>query len=291
MARKLSGEALVANARSLLNSLEGFIDARREEEIRERLPLLRRQANMKNPPRQMAADAISLSLLKKIIRRANEVKLTQKEKQALDIFIIAFATVSRVGEIVALNVENVAQDGSALSLRPKTGAKTWLRLTKRVTNGEGVDAADRLARWREEAAKQGRTGIFANKQGVYPTTATITRRLKKVSSKVGIRTRVTAHSARKGAAVEAVLAGVPLPVIQALGGWKDLNTLQAYIGESVRRSTPLLEILGRGGRARTKEGITKRRAKEIRKRRRKVKEGEIIRAKRSRKEEIARYKE
>lgn len=259
----------MTNTRSLLNSLEGYIDTKREEEIREQLPLLRKQANMRNPPRQMAADAISLSLLKKIIRRGNEVKLTQKEKQALDIFIIAFATVSRVGEIVALNVENVAEDGSALSLRPKTGAKTWLRLTKRVTNREEVDAADRLARWREEAAKQGKTGIFTNRQGVYPTTATITRRLKKVTEKVGVKTRVTAHSARKGAAVEAVLAGVPMPVIQALGGWKDLNTLQAYIGESVRRSTPLLEILGIRRKTRMKEGTTKRRTKETRKRQRK----------------------
>ena len=65
--------------------------------------------------------------------------------------------------------------------------------------------------------------------------------------------RLTAHTARKGAAVEALMRGVPLPVIQALGGWKDLNTLQAYIGEAVRRTTSLIDILGTAGRRRQKE--------------------------------------
>lgn len=250
VAGKSSGEALVTNTRSLLSLLKGFVSPKREAEIREQLPILRKRANMRNPPRQRAAEAISLAALRKLVERAKEAKLTAKERQALDIFVIAFATVSRVGEVAAIEVENVARDGSALSLRPKTGARTWLRLTKRVTNAAGLDAADRLARRREEARREGREGVFTSKRGKVPTTATITRRLKQVTKKVGINARVTAHSARK----EALLKGVPVPVIQALGGWKDLNTLQAYIGEAIRRNAPLMDILeGRKGRRR-KEG-------------------------------------
>ena len=227
MARKSSGEALATNTRSLLSSLKGFVSPRREAEIREQLPILRKRANMRNPPRQRAAEAISLALLRRLLRRAKGAKLTPKERLALDIFVVAFATVSRVGEVAAIEVENVAQDGSALSLRPKTGARTWLRLTKRVTNAAGLDAADRLARRREEARREGREGVFTNKRGKVPTTTMITRMLRQITKKVGIEARVTAHSARKGAAVEALLRGVPVPVIQALGGWRDPNTLQA----------------------------------------------------------------
>lgn len=253
MAGKLSGEALATNTKSLLGSLKGFLRPSREAQVRSELPILRRRANMENPPKQRAAEATRLHLLKEMIRRARRAKLEPMERQALDIFIVAFATVSRVGEIAALGVENVARDGSALALRPKTGARTWVRLTKRVTNAGGLEAADRLRMQREAAAKQGRTGVFADMKGRIPTTATITRRLKEVARKVGIEARITAHSARKGAAVEALLAGVPLPVIQALGGWRSLDTLQAYVGEALRRTTPLMDILeGKGEGGRTK---------------------------------------
>lgn len=262
MAGKLSGEALVSNAKSLLNYLKGFLKPNREAQIRNELPVLRKLANMRNPPKQRAAEATRLHLLRKIIRRAERTKLEPKERQALDIFIVAFATVSRVGEIAALEIENVARDGSTLALRPKTGAKTWVRLTKRVTNAGGLAAADRLRHRREVATKQGQTCVFADRRGRIPPTATITRRLKEVARKVGIDARITAHSARKGAAVEALLAGVPLPVIQALGGWKSLDTLQAYVGEAVRRTTPLMDILeckGEGTRTKVSAATYKRR--------------------------------
>ena len=87
-----------------------------------------------------------------------------------------------------------------------------------------------------------------------PTTAQVTTRLKRLSARLGFGMRISAHSARKGAAVEAVLAGVPLPVVQALGGWKDINTLQAYVGEALRRTVPWLEIL----KARTNKGEGRR---------------------------------
>lgn len=218
-----------------------------EEAIRAELPVLRRDANKALPPRQQASQAVSLEIVRLLVARAKAERLTRGEQQALDIFVLAFSTVSRVGEIAALGVEDVAPDGSSLALRPKTQARTWQRLCKRVTNAPGLRAADILLGYREAARRKRRGNLFAGAGGGPPTTSAITGHLRKLGKRLGIPARITSHSARKGAAVTAVLAGVPLPIVQALGGWRDINSLQAYIGEAVRRSTSLMQCLEGGG--------------------------------------------
>lgn len=215
----------------------------KEARIREALPMLRKEANRRNPPNQRAAEAVSLKMVNQLVKDARREKLSRGERRVLDIFTIAFVTMSRVGEISTLRVEDVAPNGDTILIRPKTGARTWLKLTKRVSNVGGLRAAERLEEYRKRAIQEGRELLFTGKKGKQLTTASITARLKQVGRKLRVYSRITAHSARKGAAVEALLAGVPLPVIQALGGWRDINTLQAYIGEAVRRAVPLMEIL------------------------------------------------
>ena len=243
LAERLSGEALATNAKGLLVQLKDFISRKKEEKIKIELPILRKRANMKNPPQTRAAEAISWENMKELLERAKEANLSKMERQALDIFLIAFMTVSRVGEVAALEVENTAQDGTMIEVRPKTSAKTWLRLRKKVPDTAGFKAANKVREYRRRAIKQGRRTLFRGRGRKPPTTSSITSLLKRITTKVGIRARITAHSARKGAAVEALLAGVPLPVIQALGGWSDVNTLQAYIAEAIRRSTSLVGVL------------------------------------------------
>ena len=243
LASQVSGEALLSNARSLLRTLEGRIGAKRKKRILEALPTMRREANRKHPPVQKAAEAIRLSTLQTLLKRAKMQKLLRGEGQALDIFVLAFATMSRVGEVAALETSNVSSDGSTILIRPKTGARTWQRMAKRVSSLHGLRARERLRKRREEADRKGRKSLFPGKGGHPVATSTITARIKRLAKRFGIKGRISSHSARKGAAVEAVLAGVPLPVVQALGGWRDLNTLQAYIGEGLRRNVPLLDIL------------------------------------------------
>lgn len=244
---RVSGEALLSNARSLLRTLEGWVDPATEEAIRAELPILRRDANKALPPRQQASQPVSLGMVRDLVERAKTERLTRREQQALDIFVLAFSTVSRVGEIAVLGVEDVAPDGSSLTLRPKTQARTWQRLCKRVTNAPGLRATDILLRYREAARKKRRGNLFVGAGGSPPTTSAITGHLRKLGKRLSIPARITSHSARKGAAVTAVLAGVPLPIVQALGGWRDINSLQAYIGEAVRRSTSLMQLLEGGG--------------------------------------------
>lgn len=128
LAHVVSGEALHANARSLLRTLGPHISPKQEARIEAELLVLRRDANKRHPPRQQAADPISVEALRELWARAGKSRLSQKERQALDIFLVAFATVSRVGEVAALGVEHVAPEGTWVALRPKTGARTWERL-------------------------------------------------------------------------------------------------------------------------------------------------------------------
>ena len=255
MARRLSGEAVVFNARSLLTSLRGVVSKEREAVIRAELPILRKKANKLHPPRTRAADPIRLRSLRKLMKRAKQEELTEGERQALDMFLVAFVTMSRVEEIRNLKVSHVSPKGDAISIRPKMNAGTEVRITKHVSNTPGLKAANMLRKYKEAAIKQGKTYLFEGNKGKPPETPEITRLLKRITKKLSINERITSHSARKGAAVEAVLAGVPLPVVQALGDWKDINSLQAYIGDSIRRSTALLGILReKDAKGKRKEG-------------------------------------
>eukprot|EP00766_Chilomastix_caulleryi_P001754 gnl/Chilomastix_caulleri/2726.p1 GENE.gnl/Chilomastix_caulleri/2726~~gnl/Chilomastix_caulleri/2726.p1 ORF type:complete len:75 (-),score=2.63 gnl/Chilomastix_caulleri/2726:99-323(-) len=44
--------------------------------------------------------------------------------------------------------------------------------------------------------------------------------------------RISGHSARKGAALEACVAGVPEAFIQAEGGWRDPAVCRQYMGRA-----------------------------------------------------------
>ena len=48
---------------------------------------------------------------------------------------------------------------------------------------------------------------------------------------------------QKRAATEVVLAGIPLVVIEAMGYRAQLDTLEIYIGETIRQQVVLLPIL------------------------------------------------
>ena len=198
--------------------------------------------------------------LRELLRRAQGARLSRSERQALDIFVVAFVTMSRVGEVAALQADEVAKDGGTITLRPKTKARTWERFTKKVSSTKDLRATEILRQYRERARTRGKTCLFRGKSGKPPETATITRHLKSVTRKLGVDIRVTSHGARKGAAVEAVLAGIPLPVVQAIGGWSDINTMQAYIGEALRRAVPWLEA-ARKVKGEGKRGMSSRQGK------------------------------
>ena len=118
-----------------------------------------------------------------------------------------------------------------------------------------MNATGRMVHYRENAKKQGKAHLFVETKGKPPETSVITSHLRRLTKRLGIRERITSHSARKGVAVEALKAGVPLSIIQALDAWKDPNSMQAYIWEAVRRSVSLIELLeeAQGGREKARQ--------------------------------------
>ena len=99
-----------------------------------------------------------------------------------------------------------------------------------------------LLRRKKEAEKEGRKVVFTLDKSVLPT-ATISNALMKVAGRTQLNRHVTSHSARKGAATEAVLAGVPLTVVKSMGHWMQIDTLEKYIGDTIRRQVALLPFI------------------------------------------------
>ena len=241
-----SGEHLFKIWKTLKQLLIDQIADERVNNLESVANILRRDANIKRPVKQQAADAISLADLEKILERARHAKISLKERIALDVLTIVFSTMSRVAEIAALEVRDVKEDGPAISIRPKTFAGTWRRLVKRVVDVGGLRPSTMLRKWRNVAVRAQRTRLFPARGGAveHISSATITTNLRSVIKKLGLGIRVTSHSGRKGAALESLLAGVPLVAIQAFGGWRDIASMERYVGDAIRKNIAVGELLG-----------------------------------------------
>ena len=165
------------------------------------------------------------------------IHMDQKDLQAVEILTVAFATTSRVAEIVALSVNDVSDDGTCIAVRTKTFAHTWQKHVKRVSNGCGLAPVEILKKRRERALLLSRHLLFSKQESKDSPliAADVTAALKRVARKVRMNCNITSHSGRKGAAVAALVAGVPIVVIQSLGLWKCLDSLQAYLGRAVEK--------------------------------------------------------
>lgn len=216
---------------------------RSELKVHTKIP--RQRANKLHAPVLKAASALRLRDLLLIIRRAQTCKLTRNERQAIDVMIVAFCTLSRAFEVAVLTVDHVAENGSYVVVRPKTAAQQREQYKKCVLDMGGVRPASILTGRREEAIIRGRKHLLSwTKDGDSPPeTHQITSALKTALRKLGIRKRITAHSARKGAAVELLLNGAPIAVIRAWGIWAQLESLEAYLGRTIREEVSVLRFM------------------------------------------------
>ena len=76
----------------------------------------------------------------------------------------AFESMSKVAEIADLHTNEVMRDGRAITIRPKTGASTWLKLTKRLTTCKVLNVAGRMAHYREKAKRQENVHFFMGRK-------------------------------------------------------------------------------------------------------------------------------
>ena len=264
IAENMSGEALWKRGKTLLRIFNSRLTEQQYQEVWTLLRILRREANKLHPPKTGGATPIALLDLAALWGKAQRTSLPLSQREAIDLLTVAFATVSRGGEIAALEPLDVSPDGSWIRIRPKTFAGTWKRLIKRVDDAPGLPVRAILMAYRQRAMKRGLSllwGLGDGASGVWRTEA-ISKALAAAASSLGFKLRVSAHSGRKGAALEALFAGAPMPVIQAFGGWKRLDTLQAYLAEGVRRSSSVFQVVlgdrGRKEERRKQEGNKKK---------------------------------
>ena len=244
-----SGENIFVIGKTLLRILGNYMVEDRMKELRLKLRITRQKANNINPPLLQPADAVDVNELRILVRRSERVGLTHIERQAVEILVVAFAATSRVAEICALKVGDVGAGGSEIVVRTKTFASSGKRHIKKVSNGCGLYPTEILAKRRKEAVLGGRRLLFsASKiEDEQLSSSSITSALKRACKRTGIDHRITAHSGRKGAAVCALFAGIPLVVIQSLGLWANIDSLQAYLGKAVREKYGVLGLLESAG--------------------------------------------
>ena len=74
------------------------------------------------------------------MREAPHAGLSGGEKQALDMFCAAFATMSRIPEIAGLRAVGVDGRRGLTRIRPKATARAWRFVKKKVSNMAGLEA-------------------------------------------------------------------------------------------------------------------------------------------------------
>lgn len=245
IATSISGENLNMTGKILMKLFGAHLTDIDKKTLETLLKRLRRLANQRNPPANRAADALRLEDLHNILESPKYPRLSRYEKEAVDILVVAFATLSRVAEITSLTIRDVSEDGHHISVRTKTQAATCIRHVKYVSDALGLYPTRVLRSQRTDAILHGRTLLYSARAGedVPIGSSEVTRALKQVTETMGMSCRITAHSGRKGAAVAALLAGAPIVMIQSLGLWRCIDSMQAYLGEALRQGFCVLDLL------------------------------------------------
>ena len=250
LAEQKSGENVVAIGSIIVRILKEKLSLEEREGIMKHLRYLRRQGNMNNPPLMKAADAVGWRSMLYMIQCSRRQRMSWLEELALEIFIVSFSTISRCSEVEKLRIEDVTPDGALIRVRPKTHSKDWKYFYKCVKDVESVRPTH-ILKWRRECAiREHKKYLFTMKEnGDSPvTTQQVTSALKGLTRKFGMKERITAHSARKGAAVEVLFAGAPLVAIKAWGVWSQLDSLEAYLGKTIRQQVPVLQFIAAAAR-------------------------------------------
>ena len=105
-----------------------------------------RDANERNPTKRHPAEAVSILELRTLVTRATKLKLFRKEELSLEVFIITFCTMSRVGEIARIRVDDIIDQGEAIRIRPKTEGATGKGIIKCVKGDGNLDPVEILKR-------------------------------------------------------------------------------------------------------------------------------------------------
>ena len=228
-----SGERLVACCNQVMGALS-LVGIKFEDDVQGWIREIMRYANLLCPPETIAANPVSLKTIFNLMDLVEQRGATNIQAKALDVLLFAYAAMSRLGEVAALRVGDVIipksdEERLFIHIHTKTTREKGLQINKLVLTVKGERSwCPRLIllAYVTEAQQDHRSFVFPNSDDVAPSVSSLDKALQGLTRKLlpNYKLRISGHSAQKGAALGACIAGVPEALIQAQGGWKDPAT-------------------------------------------------------------------
>ncbi len=136
----------------------------------------------------------------------------------------------RIGELVALNIEDLDEFSEALRIRGKGKKERLVPL-----GSKALQAIAHYLHLRDGATRPRRGALFTNKSGRRLSDRSIRRKLVRYLQIAGINARVSPHTLRHSFATHMLNAGADLRSVQEILGHESLSTTQIYTHLTTRR--------------------------------------------------------
>lgn len=186
-----------------------------------------RMARRKQLPRSLSRTETS-TLLSTSMAAARQ---TNRPNQAIDIAIrLMVSTGLRVGELCALQKEDVLSQGTALRVRGK-GARDRIAY---VSDANLATILSTLA-----CSQSSNSALFLNRAGRALRPQSIRSRLSALAQQAGFRRKLTPHMLRHTAATLLIETGVDIRFVQRLLGHSSISTTEIYthVSDEALRAT------------------------------------------------------
>lgn len=151
--------------------------------------------------------------------------------------MLLFGLGCRVSELIALNLEDLSETQSCLTV---TGKGQKQRLVP-ISQGLLDDLKTYIRESRSELVKDATHSIIINDRGHRPSRVDIWRWLSAWSAKAGFAEPVSPHQFRHGCATALLESGADLRSIQMLLGHSSLQTTQIYTAVSTNKKSKTIE--------------------------------------------------
>ena len=237
-----SGETLATKAHCLETAFKDILTVETKAQPEEEVPLLRRAANKAHPPAEKTAEPVSPKMRQKLMQRAPYAGLSGRERQALDMFCVAFAAMSRISEIAGLRARDVDGRKGIIIVRPKTAARTWKRVTKKVYNGAGLEARRIIERY-EESKERARRPVIQRDLGGRLNSRENRRPPQGSGEEDGPRYKINDPCSSQGGCSGECDGWGSFALGPSLGAWEGIDSLQDYVGSAIRSGVSPLERL------------------------------------------------
>lgn len=163
-----------------------------------------------------------------------------RRKKDRAVALLLFHSGIRIGECVALNVEDVPVNRRSGKVVVRSGKGD--RYREVPLNHKARDAVlDWLADRRKKWAESGDAPLFVNPQGGRMTAASVDRIVRKIGKSVGIE--LSAHILRHSCLTNLVRKGSDLVLVAELGGHKRLETTRRYSLPTMQDRVAAMESL------------------------------------------------